>query len=167
MIRPRARGVCRNLIELESLVDVSASNLALTEGNLLLPTYRAESIGRPTAYYGGEDRLSNLRMGHPLQPQASIGNDERFKNVMATSKNAVWAVKGTTGGAGRSCRATGFYVPYVSGDDGTLEKGVGTYLSAMDRQWQRNSHRHRDGADLAQAGQLHSTSHGPDAVATQ
>jgi hypothetical protein len=109
-----------NLIELESLVDVSASNLALT-----LESYFSNvSSGiywTSTAYYGGETgsiwawtiRLSD---GEYVNDGAS--------NVMATSTNAVWAVKGSASGAVK-LQSTGFNVPYVSGDDGTLQKGVG------------------------------------------
>jgi hypothetical protein len=49
--------------------------------------------------------------------------NDATSNVMATSMNAVWAVKGT-GGAAVQLQATGAYVPFVSGDDGNLEFGA-------------------------------------------
>jgi hypothetical protein len=44
-------------------------------------------------------------------------------NVKTASNNAVWAVRGSGGGA-VNLQATGFYVAYESGDDGTLQTGV-------------------------------------------
>ncbi|RFP35511.1 DUF1566 domain-containing protein [Duganella sp. BJB476] len=111
-----------NLVELESLVDVSASNPALTAGN----PFTAVSTGiywTSTSYYGGQVGSPNawaIRMqdGRYINDTASSN-----LNIKATSTNAVWAVKGTSSGAGR-LQATGFYVFYASGDDGSLEKGV-------------------------------------------
>lgn len=109
-----------NLIELESLVDVSASNLALT-----LETYFSNvssgTYWTSTAYYGGE---TGSTFAWTIRFSDGEFVNDSVSNVMATSTNAVWAVKGTTVGA-EKLQATGFNVPYVSGDDGTLEKGVG------------------------------------------
>jgi hypothetical protein len=109
-----------NLIELESLVDVSASDLALTLENYF-SNVSSGIYWTSTAYYGGEGGSTyawTIRFS-----DGAYVNDEA-SNVMATSKNAVWAVKGTAEGAVK-LQATGFNVPYVSGDDGTLQKGVG------------------------------------------
>jgi len=109
-----------NLIELESLVDVSASNPPLTPGN----HFSNVSTGiywTSTAYYGGE---AGSTYAWTIRFSDGEYVNDGSSNVMATSQNAVWAVKGTTGGTVK-LQATGFNVPYVSGDDGTLQKGVG------------------------------------------
>lgn len=108
-----------NLIELESLVDISASTPALTQGN---PFANVSSgiYWTSTAYYGGED--GSIYAWVIRFSDGEYVNDE-VNNVMASSKNAVWAVKGTTGGTVK-LQSTGFYVPYVSGDDGTLQRGM-------------------------------------------
>jgi len=109
-----------NMIELESMVDVSASNPAIA-----LETYFSNvSSGiywTSTAYYGGE--TGSIWAWTIRLSDGEYVNDGVL-NVMATSTNAVWAVKGTSAGAVK-LEATGFNVPYVSGDDGTLQKGVG------------------------------------------
>jgi len=108
-----------NLNELESLIDVSSSNPALPVGN----PFTNVSIGiywSSTSYFGGEGgspsawaiRLSDGRYMNDLT-----------SNVKATSNNAVWAVRGSANGAVKLA-STGMYVPYVSGDDGTLQTGV-------------------------------------------
>jgi hypothetical protein len=108
-----------NLNELESLVDVSESDPALSAGN----PFENVSNGiywTSTSYWGGETgspdawsvRLSDGR----------YINDSTL-NVKATSSNAVWAVRGAGGGAIK-LQSTGMYVPYVTGDDGSLQTGV-------------------------------------------
>ena len=44
-------------------------------------------------------------------------------NQKATSNNAVWAVKGSGGGTIK-LQSTGAYVPFATGDDGTIQAGV-------------------------------------------
>jgi hypothetical protein len=109
-----------NMIELESLVDVSASNLALS-----LETYFSNvSSGiywTSTAYYGGE---TGSTFAWTIRFSDGEFVNDSVSNVMATSTNSVWAVKGTSSGVVK-LQATGFNVPYASGDDGTLQKGVG------------------------------------------
>ena len=109
-----------NMIELESLVDVSASNLALA-----LETYFSNvSSGiywTSTAYYGGE---AGSTFAWTIRFSDGEFVNDSVSNIMATSTNAVWAVKGTSSGPVK-LEATGFNVPYVSGDDGTLQKGIG------------------------------------------
>lgn len=108
-----------NLVELESVVDDSASNPAVTAGS---PFTNVSSgvYWSSTPYYGGELGSTNawaIRFG-----DGRYMNDD-VSNVMATSNNNVWAVKGSGGGAVQ-LQATGAYVPYQSGDDGTVESGV-------------------------------------------
>jgi hypothetical protein len=115
-----------NMIELESLVDVSASNLAAN----LESQFSNVSSGiywTSTGYYGGEagfDGESGTIWAWTIRFSDGEYVNDGVSNVMATSTNAVWAVKGTSSGAVK-LQATGFNVPIVSGDDGTLQKGVG------------------------------------------
>jgi hypothetical protein len=108
-----------NQNELESLVDVSASNPALTAGspfnNVLSALYWTS-----TSYFGGDE-------GSP-EAWAIRMSDGRYindfaSNVKATSNNAVWAVKGAGGGTVR-LQSTGQYVVFNSGDDGSYQAGV-------------------------------------------
>jgi hypothetical protein len=109
-----------NMIELESLVDVSTNNLALS-----LETYFSNvSSGiywTSTAYYGGE---TGSTFAWTIRFSDGEFVNDSVSNVMATSTNSVWAVKGTSSGVAK-LQATGLNVPYASGDDGTLQKGVG------------------------------------------
>ena len=118
-----------NLNELESLIDVSASNPALTVGN----PFTNVSTGiywTSTAIWAGNLAPVIWAWGIRLSDGSYV--DDEISNVVATSQNAVWAVEGTSGGAVR-LQATGFYVPYESGDDGTLQMGVGlTYPRWLD-----------------------------------
>jgi hypothetical protein len=108
-----------NLVELESVLDLSASNPALTPGN----PFTNVSPGiywSSTAYYGGDEGTTNawavrLADGSYINDGAS--------NLMASSSNAVWAVKGTSG-ATVTLQSSGAYVPFASGDDGSYEYGA-------------------------------------------
>lgn len=105
-----------NLNELESLVDVSAGNPALPAGNV----FTNVSTGiywTSTAYWGGA-------LGSTLAWGIRLSDGRFITNPMGTSSNAVWAVKGVGGGAVK-LSATGFHVATWSGDDGTLQMGVG------------------------------------------
>lgn len=108
-----------NLVELESIVDVSASNPAITTGSPFINV--SDGIyWTSTVYYGGEEGTTNawaIRFG-----DGRYMNDDS-SNVMLSSNNAVWAVKGAGGGA-VSLQATGAYVTFASGDDGAVESGV-------------------------------------------
>ena len=108
-----------NLWEMESIVDESASNPAVTAGspfaNIALGGYWTS-----TSYYGGEGG----------SPQAWVVrmSDGRYindgaGNVKVSSSNAVWAVKGAGGGTVK-LQQTGEYVPFAPNDDGTVEAGV-------------------------------------------
>lgn len=108
-----------NIVELESLVDASASNPAVTAGS---PFSNVSSAiyWSSTVYYGGQQGSSNA--------WAIRFSDGRFindgvNNAMATSSNAVWAVKGA-GGAALKLQASGAYVPFASGDDGSVQSGA-------------------------------------------
>jgi hypothetical protein len=108
-----------NLVELESVVDVSVSNPALSIGS----PFTNVSNGiywSSTPYYGGQAGSTNawaLRLSDGRYMNDSVNN------VMATSNNAVWAVKGAGGGAVQ-LQATGAYVTYLKGDDGAVESGA-------------------------------------------
>jgi hypothetical protein len=111
-----------NLRELESLVDESASSPATPRGS---PFTRVSNgiYWTSTSYYGGlagSPQAWALRMG-----DGSYVNDS-VNNLKTAAVNAVWAVKGTGGGAGAAVKlhATGAYVTYAAGDDGAVEAGV-------------------------------------------
>jgi len=108
-----------NLVELESMVDVSASNPAVTAGS----PFTNVSNGiywSSTAYYGGQEGTTEAWV---IRFADGSYLDDNINNVMATSNNAVWAVKGV-GGAAVKLQATGIYVPFSAGDDGNVESGV-------------------------------------------
>jgi Protein of unknown function (DUF1566)/Carboxypeptidase regulatory-like domain len=108
-----------NLNELESLIDVSASDPALSIGS----PFDNVSNGiywTSTSYFGGE-------AGSPQAWTIRLSDgrymNDSSSNVKATANNAVWAVKGTSAGTVQ-LQATGMYVPYLPGDDGSLQTGV-------------------------------------------
>ena len=108
-----------NIAELESVIDVSASNPALPAGNPFMGVSGA-IYWSSTAYYGGQEGTTNawavrLADGRYMNDASS--------SVMASSMNGVWAVKGTSGGA-VTLQATGGYVTFARGDDGSLEYGT-------------------------------------------
>jgi len=108
-----------NLNELESLIDVSASDPALPAGGWFSNV--SDSIyWTSTSYWGGEGgspRAWTIRLS-----DGRYMNDSSA-NLKASANNAVWAVRGGGGGT-IELQATGMYVPYVSGDDGSLRTGV-------------------------------------------
>jgi len=109
-----------NLNELESVVDVSASNPAITPG---APFVHVSSgiYWSSTSYWGGEG-------GSPNAWAIRLGDGRYINDGVANSKtgagNAVWAVRGSGSGAVAALQATGMYVPYTSGDDGSLQTGI-------------------------------------------
>jgi len=110
-----------NLNELESVVDVSASNPAVTPGS---PFSNVAGIVYWTSigYFGGDE-------GSPQAWAISMSDgsyiNDGVQNVKTVSKNGIWAVRGTGSGAGR-LQATGlFQQSLTAGDDGTLQMGVG------------------------------------------
>lgn len=110
-----------NLVEFESVIDVSASSPALTPGS---PFVHAAEIAywTSTGYFGGQQ-------GSPLAWAIGM-NDGRYindgvTNVKTTAQNGVWAVRGSSAGAVK-LQATGLFQPPLSaGDDGNLQMGVG------------------------------------------
>jgi len=118
-----------NLNELESLIDVSASSPALTTSN----PFTNVSTGiywTSTAIWAGDS--APILKAWVIRLSDGGYLDDGVSDLAATSTNVVWAVKGTSGGAIR-LPATGLYVPYQSGDDGTLQMGVGlTYPRWLD-----------------------------------
>jgi hypothetical protein len=114
-----------NLIELESIVDVSASNPALTAGNPFL-NVSTGIYWTSTPYYGGEpgfDGETGSISAWTIRFSDGRYINDGVSNLMATSSNAVWAVKGAA--STLKLATTGFNVAYVAGDDGTLQMGVG------------------------------------------
>lgn len=108
-----------NLVELESLIDVSAANPAIPSGHPFVRVSNAV-YWTSTSYFGGEEGSPNawaIRMG-----DGQYVNDGAL-NAKSTALNGVWAVKGSSSGPAK-LQATGLYVPFESGDDGTLESGV-------------------------------------------
>jgi hypothetical protein len=110
-----------NLNELESLVDVSASNPAVTPGSHF-SNVAGILYWTSTGYFGGDE-------GSPQAWAISMSDgsyiNDGVQNVRTISKNGIWAVRGSGSGAGR-LQATGlFQPPLTAGDDGTLQMGVG------------------------------------------
>ena len=107
-----------NMWELESVVDESAASPAVTAGNPFVNVANA-TYWTSTSYYGGEG-------GSPAAWAIRMSDGRYINDGSANAKTsslAVWAVKGAGGGAVK-LQATGFYVQYVAGDDGTVEAGV-------------------------------------------
>ena len=108
-----------NLNELESLVDVSASDPALSPNSPFVnisngiywssTSYFAGAAGSPNAW---AIRFSDGRY-----------INDSISNAKANSNNELWAVRGTGGGA-TQLRSTGMSAAYAVGDDGSLHTGV-------------------------------------------
>jgi len=108
-----------NVVELESLIDVSAANPALSTGHPFL-NVSTGIYWTSTSYYGGvtgSDKAWTIRL-----TDGRYMNDTT-SNVKAGTANAIWAVKGA-GGATIHLPATGFHIPYAVGDDGSMQAGV-------------------------------------------
>lgn len=108
-----------NLVELESIVDVSASNPAVTPGSPFANVAHA-IYWSSTSYFGGQQGSPDawaIRMsdGRYMNDGAS--------NVKALSVNQVWAVKGTSSGT-IELPATGMYDVFAAGDDGSVQSGA-------------------------------------------
>ena len=108
-----------NVNELESVVDVSASNPAISIGNPF-KNLSGTIYWTSTSYFGGQ-------AGSPLAWAIRM-SDGRYvndfvNNVKTTANNSVWAVKGSGGGAIK-LPWTGQYVTYTKGDDGSVRSGV-------------------------------------------
>ncbi|MGD0097131.1 MAG: DUF1566 domain-containing protein [Terracidiphilus sp.] len=108
-----------NINELESLVDVSAANPALSAGNPFTNVSEG-NYWSSTSYFGGQNGSPNdwvIRMS-----DGSYVNDS-VANAKTTANNSVWAVKGTGPGTIK-LESTGQYVTYATGDDGSVQSGV-------------------------------------------
>ncbi len=112
-----------NIIELESRVDESASNPAVTAGSPFINVSNG-IYWSSTGYYGGEAAGANFTTA-AWAIRFSDGRyiNDSVSNNMKTSSNAVWAVKGNGGGA-IQLASTGYYVPSGPGDDGTVQAGA-------------------------------------------
>lgn len=109
-----------NVVELESLLDASAANPAVSTGSHFLNV----SLGvywTSTSYYGG---VAGSDKAWTIQLSDGRFMNDTTSNVKATSTNAIWAVKGAGGGIVK-LPATGFHIPYAAGDDGSVQAGVG------------------------------------------
>ncbi len=105
-----------NIGELESLVDVSQSNPALTIAHPF--TNIASTYWSSTTYRGDTSEAWVIRFtdGRYINDGSS--------NLKSSSTHALWAVK-TGGSAGAvALPATGQFIVYASGDDASLLKGV-------------------------------------------
>ena len=111
-----------NQWELESIVDESAASPAVSAGSPFV-NVAATAYWTSTSYYGGQAGSPSawaIRMGDGRYINDGAGN------LKAASSLGVWAVKGGGPGSSGSVRlqATGMYVPYAAGDDGSVQAGV-------------------------------------------
>ncbi len=108
-----------NIVELESIVDSSASNPAISAGS---PFVNVSNLiyWSSTSYFGGQTGSPNawaVRFADGRYMNDSVAN------LKISAVNAVWAVR--DGGKGAvALQASGAYVSFASGDDGALRKGV-------------------------------------------
>jgi len=109
-----------NLIELESLIDASQANPAVSAASHFA-NVQAGIYWTSTSYYGGvggSDKAWTIRLS-----DGRYMNDTTA-NVKASSSNYLWAVKGAGTGGLVQLQSTGFSIPYAAGDDGTFQTGV-------------------------------------------
>jgi hypothetical protein len=108
-----------NLHELESLVNVAYSNPAITPGS---PFFNVSNgiYWTSTSYYGG---LPGSPSAWAIRMSDGRYINDGVANAKTSASNAVWAVKGSGGGTVK-LQATGFYVFYASGDDGSVQSGA-------------------------------------------
>jgi hypothetical protein len=108
-----------NLVEMESLIDASAANPALTP-NHPFRNIAAMPYWTSTSYFGGE--TGSPQAWAVRLADGSYINDS-VQNVKATSALGVWAVRGTAAGTVK-LQASGLFVGYLAGDDGSIQAGV-------------------------------------------
>lgn len=114
-----------NIVELESLVDVSQGAPALPAGHPF--TNVGDSYWSSTTYRGLDTEAWVLRY-----TDGRYIND-LVNNLKATGMQAVWAVRDGSGAGTVPLRATGQMKTYAAGDDGDLKKGVAlTYARFID-----------------------------------
>lgn len=114
-----------NLIELESLIDASASAPAVSGPFANVPSAAAGSVyWTSTPYWSGAGSSTTNAWAIRLSDGRYInGNDANGSNLMASGTNGVWAVKGTAGAA-VTLASTGAIEPFAPRDDGTLATGA-------------------------------------------
>ncbi|HWE48456.1 MAG TPA: DUF1566 domain-containing protein [Bryobacteraceae bacterium] len=108
-----------NTNELESMVDVSASNPALTPGNpftgVSLSIYWSS-----TSYFGGQ---AGSPSAWAIQFSDGRYINDSVSNSKQTAFNQVWAVR-DSGVGSPTLQATGAFVAFADGDDGSVQSGV-------------------------------------------
>ena len=105
-----------NLNELASLVDDGQFNPALPAGHPFANVANA-TYWTSTTYFGLATEAWAVRMS-----DGRFINDGTI-NIKSSQIPAIWAVRGTTSGAGK-LPATGQYVSYAAGDDGAIRAGA-------------------------------------------
>ena len=105
-----------NLLELDSVIDLAASNPALSGpfSNVSTGIYWTS-----TPYWGGDE---GTNAAWAIQMSDGSYVNDGLRNAMASSANGVWAVKGASGMT-VTLPSSGSYVPFAPGDDATLEVG--------------------------------------------
>jgi Protein of unknown function (DUF1566) len=109
-----------NLIELESLIDASSANPALAASQPFL-NVSSGIYWTSTSYYGG---VSGSSAAWTIRLADGRYMNDTDNNIKASANNHVWAVKGGSSGGEIELQATGFYLPYEAGDDGSIQSGV-------------------------------------------
>jgi hypothetical protein len=114
-----------NLVELESLIDVSATAPAVSGPFSNVPSSASTSVyWTSTPYWSGAGAATTSAWAIRLSDGRYInGNDANGSNVMASAMNGVWAVKGASGAA-VTLASTGAIEPFAAHDDGTLAMGA-------------------------------------------
>jgi len=107
-----------NLIEMESIIDASAANPALTPGHPFR-NVSTTPYWTSTSYFGGQSGSPNawaVRLTDGIYVNDTVQNAK-------TGSLGVWAVRGSVHGAVK-LQASGLFVGYQAGDDGTVQTGV-------------------------------------------
>ena len=108
-----------NLIELESLINASSANPALPANQPFL-NVSGGVYWTATSYYGG---VSGSSAAWTIRLADGRYMNDSNDNIKASANNHIWAVKGGSGGS-IQLQATGFYLQYAAGDDGSFQSGV-------------------------------------------
>ena len=115
-----------NVNELESLVDVSQANPAVTAGHPFVNIALASAYWSSTTYTAGPANAMAIRFG---DGRWINGTDHGFDNAKSTSANGLWAVRSGSAAGTVKLLATGVYagiggVSYGAGDDASLQLGT-------------------------------------------
>jgi hypothetical protein len=105
-----------DIAELESLVDASTSNPAVSVGNPFINI--ADTYWSSTTYRGVTTNAWVIRFADGRYINDSVGN------AKSTSNNNVWAVRSAGVHGAINLPATGQFIPYAAGDDASSLKGV-------------------------------------------